>query len=190
MRIRFVGVWETVGALGIPDVLPVASFRHPWLFHNNVLTSGVEAAYQALAIDEQRPGYTPTLWQMQRNALHRQVLQQVWFPGGHEDVGGGRTETGLSDISLLWMKERAQRCGLRFREGLLEAECSPNALAQLSAAPGRHRHTGERTNTFGSWSGIINEVVHQSAVERLRRDPSYKPPYLVRYLERGGRVVQ
>lgn len=115
-RIRFVGVWDTVGALGIPADRSrlIARFNKRWTFHNTELSSRVDAAFQALAIDEKRGPFKPSLWKVQENVPHQHV-EQVWFAGAHSDVGGGYPNHGLSDIALLWMADRARDCGLAFR---------------------------------------------------------------------------
>jgi uncharacterized protein (DUF2235 family) len=112
--IRFVGVWDTVGALGIPiDGLRLPFMDRLWGFHNTDLSPSVQSAYQALAIDEQRGPFKPTLW-TQRAAASGQVLEQVWFAGVHCDVGGGHVDCGLAEIALLWMADRARARGLAF----------------------------------------------------------------------------
>ena len=66
-RIRFIGVWDTVGALGIPlDGFRLISLLNKrWEFHNTELSTSVDAAYQALAIDEKRGPFKPALWKTQ-----------------------------------------------------------------------------------------------------------------------------
>jgi len=118
-RIRFIGVWDTVGALGIPlDGLPLADWlNRRWGFHDTTLSGIVDAAYQALAIDEQRGPFRPTAWTQQAGAPKSQILQQAWFTGVHCDVGGGNPEHKLSDIPLLWVVSQARGSGLRFAPG-------------------------------------------------------------------------
>ncbi|HEX3285508.1 MAG TPA: DUF2235 domain-containing protein [Mycobacterium sp.] len=115
-RIHFVGVWDTVGALGIPlDGPPLARLiNRRWEFHDTKLSGAVDAAYQALAIDEKRPPFRPTLWEPQENPPEGQHVEQVWFAGVHCDVGGGYPEHETSDIPLLWMVNRARSSGLTF----------------------------------------------------------------------------
>ena len=113
--VDFVGVWDTVGALGIP----IDGFRPPWLsrlwtFHDTTLSRYVRNAYHALAIDERRRPFRPTLW-VQQDDAENQTLEQVWFSGVHCDVGGGYRDPGLSEIPLLWMAEKARSCGLVFK---------------------------------------------------------------------------
>ena len=108
------GVWDTVGALGIP----IDGFRPPvlsklWTFHDTTLSRYVLNAYHAIAIDERRRPFRPTLWIKQDDAAE-QTLQQVWFAGVHCDIGGGYRDPELSEIPLLWMADKARACGLAF----------------------------------------------------------------------------
>lgn len=106
--IRVVGVWDTVGALGIPGFFQESKL---YSFLDPGLSSNVQYAFQALALGEDRKDFLPTLWyrpypsQIPANDLRRkdQVLKQTWFCGAHGDVGGGNGEHGLSDIALAWM---------------------------------------------------------------------------------------
>ncbi|WP_353247943.1 DUF2235 domain-containing protein [Salinisphaera sp. T31B1] len=101
---HFVGVWETVGALGL--LLRLRRFKH------NRLSPGVARAAQALAVDEQRRCFAPTRWD--ESALgSEQCVRQVWFAGVHADVGGGYVDRGLARITLDWMLEQAVAAGLR-----------------------------------------------------------------------------
>jgi len=110
--IAFVGVWDTVGALGIPNGLFRPKFlTDRYAFHDTELSSHVRAAYHALAIDERRKPFEPTLWKRQDHATD-QTLEQVWFSGVHCDVGGGYSDPSLGEIPLLWMADRAREHGL------------------------------------------------------------------------------
>jgi uncharacterized protein (DUF2235 family) len=131
IRIKFIGVWDTVGALGIPSG-PLS-----WLnglirlrFHDVKLSSYVENAFQALAIDERRRPFKPAIWEQQEHA-RAQRLEQAWFPGVHTNVGGGYADSGLSDVAFLWMKERAASCGLAFDEELVRNTIRPNPAGEL-----------------------------------------------------------
>lgn len=113
-KIKMIGVWDTVGSLGLASVLggvdPIVSFLDTNL-HPNVLN-----AFQALAIDEKRPQFQPTLWNV---ASPGQVLEQVWFSGFHGDVGGGVSQVApgsksLSDVPLAWIMNKAAGLGLEF----------------------------------------------------------------------------
>ncbi len=116
--IRFIGVWDTVGALGIPSAggRLARRFNRRYEFHDTTLSSKVGEAYQALAIDERRGPFVPTIWSKSDMAPPTQRLEQVWFTGSHSDVGGGNRHHGLSDIALCWMLEKARGAGLAFVE--------------------------------------------------------------------------
>ena len=170
-QIRFIGVWDTVGSLGIP--VPALRFwnKRRYEFHDVSLSTQVRFAYQALAIDERRGPYMPTLWTKQLDALKDQVLEQAWFPGTHDDVGGGCAQTGLSDGGLTWMCDRAARSGLMMdltaiRGGDADAPIhkSQNVLYEL---------LGDGTRTPGATNPKGFESIHRSAVERREHDGSY-----------------
>jgi uncharacterized protein (DUF2235 family) len=114
--VDFLGVWDTVGALGIP----IDGFRPPilsrlWTFHDTTLSRYVLNAYHAIAIDERRRPFRPTIW-VKNDDAHKQTLEQVWFAGVHCDIGGGYRDPGLSEIPLLWIAEKARSCGLAFKQ--------------------------------------------------------------------------
>lgn len=139
-KIEMIGVWDTVGSLGIP--LPLPRFRYltqfnTWLeglilgknrFLNVQLNTRVKAAYHALAIDENRKAFLPTLWKHDPAAPPKQILEQVWFAGIHSNVGGGYADAGLSDNALLWMIKRAQRHGLVFSDAYLNRRVNPDSF--------------------------------------------------------------
>jgi hypothetical protein len=126
--ITFLGVFDTVGALGVPTMLHT---DHE--FHDVKLGRGVRVARQALAIDERRRSFAPCLWSVADGSPETvEVLasdgstgsvprvKQVWFQGAHTDVGGGYAESGLSDMTLLWMTDQARECGLAFDPAMLD----------------------------------------------------------------------
>ena len=105
---HFIGVWDTVASVGF---IPLLRRR----FSNNRLNPDVANAYQALAIDEERWHFQPSVWE-QDNLPEGQTIEQVWFPGCHADIGGQDLESrGISDIPLTWMVEKAADEGLRLQ---------------------------------------------------------------------------
>ncbi|MEV8034942.1 DUF2235 domain-containing protein [Streptomyces sp. NPDC086182] len=214
-EIHFIGVWDTVGALGIP--VPDAAwlrpavtwFNHRWAFHDTDLSRYVKGAFHALAIDEQRSSFRPTLWHQQPGAAEQgQELKQVWFAGVHCDVGGGYKEAGLSDIPLLWMVDQARRFGLRFDSAVL-TEAGPSATtppdgidfrvqpdssgdlhasrtALFRMARPLYRPIGRAANDEGVLDG--NEFLAVPAKERYDTDTHYRPPELERCLARRDRI--
>lgn len=113
--VAFLGVFDTVGALGVPGLS-----RRRTRFHDVRLSPAVEQARQALAIDDRRIVFEPCLWEVPAAMAGR--VKQVWFPGGHSDVGGGAPSRALSDTVLLWMVGEAIARGLTFDNDRLLAQ--------------------------------------------------------------------
>jgi hypothetical protein len=116
--VRFVGVWDTVGSLGIPAYVGVPDLfrsRERYQFLDVRLDRRIPHARHAVSLDEMRGPFRPTLW---RDVAPHQDVKQVWFPGNHGDVGGGHREKGLSDDALDWMmREATSTIGLTFDRG-------------------------------------------------------------------------
>lgn len=107
--IEAIAVWDTVGSLGIPLKSFQGLNRHLWQFHDTKLASNVRNGFHALAIDEHRPDFKPTLWCPDNNL---QRIEQRWFAGSHSDIGGGRSESGLSAFSYHWIESELTKLGL------------------------------------------------------------------------------
>ncbi|MBZ9613212.1 phospholipase effector Tle1 domain-containing protein [Rheinheimera maricola] len=126
--IQMVGVFDTVGALGAPTRL-LGKLTKPWVgFYNTHISSLVKHAYHALALDERRGPFIPDLWT--GSLKPDQVMEQCWFAGAHADIGGGYQQCGLSDITLLWMVNKARNLGLDFNQHYLETLCKPDLHMQ------------------------------------------------------------
>ena len=116
--IYFIGVWDTVSALGIPfsAVKSLNPFSSRWYgFHDATLHKEVKFGYQALSIDDQRKVFKPELWD-ESHVAPDQTVEQLWFAGVHSNVGGGYRRAELSDITLQWMIDKAGSAGLLFWE--------------------------------------------------------------------------
>lgn len=109
VRIRFIGVWDTVDAVGGPfhtsDI--INAVFHRFKFPDQILSDKVDRAVHALSIDEARAAFGPVLWEAKPN------VEQVWFSGVHSNVGGGYPKQGMSLVTLDWMMQKAQQNGLR-----------------------------------------------------------------------------
>jgi uncharacterized protein (DUF2235 family) len=170
VRIKFVGVWDTVGESGIPLELFDEINRNvlDCRFHDLELSSYVDFAYHALAIDEHRKPFIPALWMQQQKAKDEgQIMEQMWFAGVHGDIGGGYKEHELSDCALLWMIEKAKSVGCEFKEyssiisnPLGEMHNSMNLLYEIS---------GSKNRTIGS-GFEYNETIAPSALVRLKQN--------------------
>ncbi len=98
--IHAIGVWDTVGAMGIPIYGEENSRMDLFRFADTDLSNKVAHGFHALAIDEYRTDFAPTPW------TPRAGIEQAWFIGAHADVGGGYEESDLSDFGLQWMSEK------------------------------------------------------------------------------------
>lgn len=179
-KIKFLGVWDTVSALGLPvkslstlvDWFPF--FRHK--FHNLTLSESVEHARQALAIDDERLTFHPKIWDKELKSY--QTMKQVWFSGMHTDVGGGYQEQELSDIPLIWMTEEAKQCGLRIYPKH-KVKIHPNADGFMHDSrkgfPGFLFRKATRTwNTQTHHKPVIHESV---LLRKLNKENSESPAY-------------
>ena len=109
IEIEAIAVCDTVGSLGIPLKSFQGLNRHLWQFHDTKLASNVRNGFHALAIDEHRPDFKPTLWSPH---CSEQRIEQRWFAGSHSDIGGGRAESGLSALSYQWTVSELSSLGL------------------------------------------------------------------------------
>jgi hypothetical protein len=107
IRVHFLGVWDTVGTLGLPGISRLTANYEP--FFDTSLTPNITYAYQALAIHELRAPFKPIFWTKRKSG---QTLEQVWFAGAHSNIGGGYKQTGLSNFALDWMAYKADKAGL------------------------------------------------------------------------------
>ena len=111
-RIASVAVWDTVGAMGVPDYVGKGKRVDAFKFANLKLSPKVSRGFHAVALDERRTDFAPTLWDPAAN------VTQTLFPGAHCDVGGGypmaNDESGLSDGALKWMIDQLTNIGVLF----------------------------------------------------------------------------
>jgi uncharacterized protein (DUF2235 family) len=179
-RIKFLGCYDTVAALGLPfesasvalDGLP--GFRHQ--FHNFKLSESVEHAYHALAIDDERQTFHPVLWD--EEVKDYQTVRQVWFSGMHSDVGGGYKEHQLSDIPLVWMTSNAVKHGLWiYPNRQVQFEQDENGFMNDSRGRGVRKLYRRSIRTWDS-TRRDKPIVHASVLQRAKnRNNQDNPPY-------------
>jgi len=182
VRIKFVGVWDTVGALGIPLRVMQDINKKKYEFHDTQLSSTVEYACHAVAIDEKRLDFKPTLWNTVPS--QNQTVHQRWFVGVHCDVGGGYPDHQLSDIALRWMLEHANRQGLavvdKYVDGLTRPATS-RWLGKLHKSwRGIYWFKGTHVRPLGRLPKGLEEI-DGSVSKRYREDASYHPRNLRQY---------
>ena len=194
VAIACVGVWDTVGALGLPVEFFDGLTHKQYAFHDVTLSSGVQNAFHALAIDERRKPFAPTLWEQPAEDLGRNWVEQAWFPGVHGNVGGGYADSSLSDIALRWMIDRvSERSGLEVDLLFVDRMTKPSAIGelydsmnlgyQMLGALERQidaRAAANQKRGVNTW-----DYVHESAQHRLTELPfAYRPTNLAAYLGR------
>lgn len=195
--IRMIGVWDTVGALGIPMRGLRSLTARQYRFHDVELSGTVERAYQALAIDERRGPFEAARWAYKPKPA--QVVEQTWFCGVHSDIGGGYPESGLSDIALEWMCDKARESGLRLEPDAANAfEPTPDYRGQLhNSKKGLYRLTKGIDRVIGLAATRQAQPVsksqtdptqslHPSVLQRWDDDPGYRPGNLLDYFRRVG----
>lgn len=173
--VKFLGVWDTVGALGIPLSLVNDFNLHFYEFHDTTLSAIVENGYHAIALDEHRDKYDVCLWNPP--ARLTQKFEQRWFVGAHCDVGGGYPDRGLSDIPLRWMQDRAASVGLATESRPLPADGfrSPfrDSYAEFLGGKFAKVHPRHFRNVLSTHFG--NEVLDETIRKRREGDPTYRP---------------
>lgn len=165
VEIEAVAVWDTIGALGIPESIDI---RRGLEFHNYGLHHKVRRGLHAVAIDEQRSNFAPTLWEP------RDGVVQVLFAGSHGDVGGGYppNESGLSDCALKWMMDELAKLGVLYSESP-GYRASPDARA-VAHRPWSHSPFDKLGTSLRKFpSGLM---VHESVLARMRSGPVIAEP--------------
>jgi uncharacterized protein (DUF2235 family) len=175
--IQCVGVWDTVGALGIPLRAFGRQNKEKYEFLDTRLSKAVKFAFHALAIDEHRGTFKPTLWDSE--PVNGQIVQQVWFAGAHSDVGGGYPEHGLSDIALEWMMGAAVTAGLELDEDVIKAlPTAKNPTQDAHESRKKFYKVQPALDRSIGATAFHTEYFHRMLVERWRDKPDYRPESL------------
>ena len=179
--VHFVGVWDTVGALGIPFGL-MGLFDGDDEFYDNRMGANVATARHALAIDERRQDFEPTLWQP-RDGVD---LKQIWFAGWHGDIGGGHApdpdDACIADVAFKWMLDEANNAGLG-TEDYVRDVMTDGTLAQIHPSRRglfRVRPALERQLDPDG----VDTRLHPSVQKRYENDDTYRPRNLLRLLQK------
>ncbi len=171
-EIEFVGVWDTVGALGIPAPFLGTLGSDRYLFHDTEPSRIIRHARHAVSIDENRQDFEPALWTPKPGL----DLKQVWFAGVHTDVGGGYADRGLGNYAGDWMAREAQALGLRLE---------PHFVADLEGDHRAKQHNEYKGFYRAMRRSITREV--EPCVHRSVRERWFDPE--VRYTSRPLRLM-
>jgi|ERR1700733_6823863 len=205
--IWFQGVWDTVGALGVPfGNFPTIS-RSQYAFLETDLRINHDRAFHALAVDEHRGTFAPTLWTKTIvtgvDSYAPRPLDQVeqrWFVGAHADVGGGYDNGLLAQIPLKWLMQKAQLHGLSFKDTVeidgdesvatvhdSYAEMLGGVYRLLKLGQPYYRPIGGSAVVSGDkTTTTINETIDVSVFDRWRNDATYRPANVATWAQRHG----
>ncbi|MFW0794944.1 DUF2235 domain-containing protein [Gordonia sp. CPCC 205515] len=174
-HIEMIGVWDTVGAMGIPGAVFGNQDAEEYRFRNKALHPDVRAGYHAIAIDERRRQFKPTLWDA---PAPNQIIEQVWFAGVHGDVGGGKRvrRSSLSEITLAWMVDKAVAHRIQLSSEadyphLLMSKASADCPMRTSWRPYRGR-PAHRSIPQGA-------TIANSVAARMSANRRYRPEMLI-----------
>lgn len=197
-KMKFVGVWDTVGSLGLP-LGSMAAKVHRYRFLDTHLRLDNEYAFHALALDEHRHNFEPTFWtrtvKTGKAPPDRPIehVEQRWFVGAHANVGGGYASDPLAQRPLTWLMAKAGALGLVFRDQVVidTLQVAPPVTdSYREFAYGFYRFISRPfyrpvglapDNGTQATTSRINETIDGSVFERWRADPSYRPANLMEW---------
>lgn len=209
--VKFIGVFDTVGALGVPFPIYRRLKGEAYPFLNTGLRRSNNYAFHALALDEHRKAFGPTLWTNLRAqaATPRTIdkTEQRWFIGAHANVGGGCFDDTLAQLPFKWLERKAMSLGLTFSQDYpLETPCATAPISDSYAEfmygwyrpmtfwIRHHRKVGEPMIEEGEKVNTINETIDSSVFDRWRSNPKYRPPSLrkwakLKQIDDPGRIT-
>lgn len=209
--IRFLGVWDTVDAYGMPiDEMKyvIDDWIWPMSFADRDPSKRIQTIRHALSLDDERPTFRPVLWnEVIKNpvtnvetTLGTDQIQQVWFAGVHANVGGGYPDDGLAFTTLTWMMDEAANCGLRYDKLFydeLTARRNPHGeeYDSRSGIAAYYRYGPRQIAALSDdkQHGVTVPTirVHPDAFERITRwQRGYQPVSIDAAFEVGGVAVQ
>ena len=186
VKIKTICCWDTVGSLGIPSLgVPiiggfVSGIEHAkYDFHDTDLSPQVENAFHALALDEERRPFEPTLWR-KTEEIKGANLKQCWFPGVHSNIGGGFDDQEIADMTLAWMMQQLLPF-LEFDDNYLKNIIQNSddhskgqwATGKIYYETGITRLITGKYRTPGGYGDGTEETIHKSVRVRMKFDPEW-----------------
>ncbi len=213
IRIHMLGVWDTVGALGVPWTAAPWVGKTNFYFHNTNPSTIFDHCYHALAIDEHRAPYKPTFWTRftpeakdPKTDPHAPppTIEQRWFVGAHSNVGGGYADDRLHLVPLAWMQSKAASHGLAFDAAIHShpedfagppvdsfGEFMKGFYKVIRLGKRYYRQIGAASRQVNrGWSTSIGETIDASVFAKYRSDSNYRPPNLEAWAEAKGLDLQ
>ena len=181
--ITLLSCWDTVGALGLPDLVSSIDLdekvNEKYQFHDQKLNPIIQNALHAVAIDEQRKVFSPTLMEKSPETEEQQLIQK-WFPGDHGCIGGGvEKQSSLSDGTLQWTIDSIKELGLNLEidTSVIPTGVNPNPIDDFNIE-------------YQSWVDQIKEIrevsddfedLHESVKIRWQSREDYRPANLNKF---------
>ena len=192
------GVWDTVNSTGLP-INFLRKFILPWWVQDSSiehLPQCVKTGFHALAIDEARESFSPTLWN-EKELTKDQYVEQVWFSGVHSNLGGGYPKDSMAQVSLEWMVDRLvllpkleqQRKDVSFESDALRFNVKRDMLYAEANVNGKLYDSRSGLNAFYRYqprdisqlsmesSGKRTPLVHHSVFQRIDNATSFYAPF-------------
>ncbi|KIK53916.1 hypothetical protein GYMLUDRAFT_249959 [Collybiopsis luxurians FD-317 M1] len=155
VEIEVVGCWDTVASLGVPwtgsgEVF--GGYKHL----SPSLVKGIKHAFQALALDEYRNPFSPTLWFLPEDGEVAKTidLQQCWFPGAHRNIGGGYHDQALADLAFFWILDRCSQFlafDPKYIKSVVDTHYQPWKLNSNSGRSSRLEHADGYDTVYQGW---------------------------------------
>lgn len=172
--IRFIGIWDTVDAVGFP-VDEMTKFWNKYIFRITFpagnLNPWVNRACHAISIDDDRKAFHPVMLDEKGDA-NKTRIDQVWFPGAHGSVGGGHPKQGLAHVAMNWVMRKAEAEGLMFdadskslfARAANEQDALPDARSGMSIY---YRYAPRNIGEISEKNNVDPVRIHISALKRI-----------------------
>lgn len=186
--IAFVGLWDTVGAYGFPIegiAKRISQLIWPFQLSTGEGSPKFRRVCHALSVDDDRRSFYPIMWDEGREhpAIVAHQIRQVWFPGEHSNLGGGNPDDSLAQISLYWMMQEAERCGLVFKrranmiDKMLETRDAQNPEGRIhnsrQGLGSFYRYAPRNISAF--YAQGHTPKIHESVFRRIHGRQRYAP---------------
>ncbi len=209
VKVHVLGVWDTVGALGVPWTSAPLVGKKQFYFHNTNPSTIYNHCYHALAVDEHRGPYKPTFWtrftpESKDPATDPHTpppnIEQRWFVGAHSNVGGGYKEDRLCTLPLAWMQRKAADHGLAFSAPIQPgpddlADEPVDSFSEFMKGAYKIFRLGKRyyrpigapsRQVKKGWSTSIAETVDASVFTKYQAGTTYRPRNLEDWAKAKG----
>ncbi len=186
--IKFLGIWDTVCARGLPEVFKIfRPYNRKYDFHMIGINDAIEHSRHAVSLDETRNMFPPEIWseeEITRANSESDInnFEQLWFAGDHGNVGGGGRNFLLSNIALIWIWEKAIQLGMGVQQATFEARQNRTYLRSMNSSEEITYPTSflkglpYSLGGFNPRKGLVSESdLHDSVFTRMADKEGYIP---------------